>query len=126
MIDCEPREMLNRLTLSTSALYSFLPIVALALVFNLSNVLGFTCRSRLTLPLPHSLPLPRFFFFFRPDQLCPSSLIPLADADRDAKQRWSNSVSNAGSILGGLGSMGGFGAQMAGGALRQGLGRMMG
>ncbi|KAL7413397.1 hypothetical protein BDY24DRAFT_389936 [Mrakia frigida] len=69
---------------------SFLPIVALALVFNLSNVLGFTY------------------------------------ADRDAKQRWSNSVSNAGSILGGLGSMGGFGAQMAGGALRQGLGRMMG
>lgn len=65
----------------------YLPIVALALVFNLSNVLGFTY------------------------------------ADRDAKQRWASSAMG-GSF--GLGSLGGLGGQLVGGAMRNGLGRVLG
>lgn len=77
--------MLNR-SLCVSAC-RYLPIVALALVFNLSNVLGFTY------------------------------------ADRDAKQRWANSA--MGSSFG-LGSIGGLGGQLVGGAMRSGLGRVFG
>ncbi|KAJ3883075.1 Golgi apparatus membrane protein TVP23 [Lentinula edodes] len=63
---------------------SFIPIVILALVFNVANAVGFTY------------------------------------ADRDAKQRWANSVVGGGW---GLGSLGG---QLITGAVQKGVGRMFG
>lgn len=68
--------------------FSFLPIVLLALVFNLSNVLGFTY------------------------------------ADRDAQRRWASSIASNGNVLGF--GFGGIGGQLVGGALRSGLGRVLG
>ncbi|PCH33579.1 DUF846-domain-containing protein [Wolfiporia cocos MD-104 SS10] len=60
---------------------SFIPIVILALIFNVSNAIGFTY------------------------------------ADRDAKQRWANSLSS------GWG-MGGFGAQILSGVVKNSVGRV--
>ncbi|KAG1757384.1 hypothetical protein EDB19DRAFT_1900912 [Suillus lakei] len=65
---------------------SFIPIVALALVFNFTNAVGFTY------------------------------------ADRDAKQRWANSIASSGWNMG----MGGIGGQILGGAMKNSLGRFFG
>ncbi|KAG2146557.1 uncharacterized protein EDB93DRAFT_1250838 [Suillus bovinus] len=65
---------------------SFLPIVALALVFNFTNAVGFTY------------------------------------ADRDAKQRWANSMASSGWNFG----MGGIGGQILGGAMKNSVGRLFG
>ncbi|KAF5382974.1 hypothetical protein D9757_006369 [Collybiopsis confluens] len=62
----------------------FIPIVMLALVFNITNAIGFTY------------------------------------ADRDAKQRWANSVVSGGWSLG----LGGIGGQLITGAVQKGVGRM--
>lgn len=63
---------------------SFMPIVALALVFNFTNAVGFTY------------------------------------ADRDAKQRWANSIASSGWNMG----MGGIGGQILGGAMKNSVGRL--
>ncbi|KAJ7074904.1 Golgi apparatus membrane protein TVP23 [Mycena belliarum] len=65
---------------------NFMPIVALALVFNATNAVGFTY------------------------------------ADRDAKQRWANSVVGAGWNLG----LGGIGGQLISGAVQKSVGRVFG
>ncbi|KAF9229496.1 Golgi apparatus membrane protein TVP23 [Gyrodon lividus] len=64
----------------------FVPIVILALVFNITNAVGFTY------------------------------------ADRDAKQRWANSVANSGWSMG----MGGFGGQILTSAMKNSVGRIFG
>ncbi|KAJ7224500.1 Golgi apparatus membrane protein TVP23 [Mycena pura] len=64
----------------------FVPIVVLALVFNVTNAIGFTY------------------------------------ADRDAKQRWANSVVSSGWNLG----LGGIGGQLISGAVQKGVGRVFG
>ncbi|KAK7031338.1 Golgi apparatus membrane protein TVP23 [Favolaschia claudopus] len=64
----------------------FIPIVILALVFNVTNAVGFTY------------------------------------ADRDAKQRWANSVVSSGWSLG----FGGIGGQLLSGAVQKGVGRVFG
>jgi len=64
----------------------FVPIVVLALVFNVTNAIGFTY------------------------------------ADRDAKQRWANSVVTSGWNLG----LGGIGGQLISGAVQKGVGRVFG
>ncbi|KAJ2914237.1 hypothetical protein MD484_g6171, partial [Candolleomyces efflorescens] len=66
--------------------FAFIPIVILALVFNITNVIGFTY------------------------------------ADRDAKQRWANSL---GAGAWGLG-LGGIGGQIITGAVKRGVGRVFG
>ncbi|EGN97205.1 hypothetical protein SERLA73DRAFT_183869 [Serpula lacrymans var. lacrymans S7.3] len=65
---------------------SFIPIVILALVFNVTNAIGFTY------------------------------------ADRDAKQRWANSVASSGWNMG----MGGFGGQILTGVMKNTMGRVFG
>ncbi|KAJ7746932.1 Golgi apparatus membrane protein TVP23 [Mycena maculata] len=65
---------------------SFIPIVVLALVFNVTNAIGFTY------------------------------------ADRDAKQRWANSVVGSGWSLG----LGGIGGQLLTGAVQKSVGRVFG
>ncbi|KAJ7460564.1 Golgi apparatus membrane protein TVP23 [Mycena latifolia] len=65
---------------------NFMPIVALALVFNVTNAVGFTY------------------------------------ADRDAKQRWANSVVSSGWSLG----LGGIGGQLISGAVQKSVGRVFG
>ncbi|KAG1826148.1 Golgi apparatus membrane protein TVP23 [Suillus subaureus] len=65
---------------------SFIPIVALALVFNFTNAVGFTY------------------------------------ADRDAKQRWANSIASSGWNMG----MGGIGGQILGSAMKNSVGRLFG
>ncbi|KAF7356811.1 Golgi apparatus membrane protein TVP23 [Mycena venus] len=65
---------------------TFVPIVILALVFNVTNAVGFTY------------------------------------ADRDAKQRWANSVVSSGWSLG----LGGIGGQLLSGAVQKGVGRVFG
>ncbi|KAJ7880273.1 Golgi apparatus membrane protein TVP23 [Mycena olivaceomarginata] len=65
---------------------TFVPIVVLALVFNVTNAVGFTY------------------------------------ADRDAKQRWANSVVGSGWSLG----LGGIGGQLLSGAVQKGVGRVFG
>ncbi|KAJ7453940.1 Golgi apparatus membrane protein TVP23 [Mycena galericulata] len=65
---------------------TFVPIVVLALVFNVTNAVGFTY------------------------------------ADRDAKQRWANSVVGSGWSLG----LGGIGGQLLTGAVQKGVGRVFG
>ncbi|KAJ6591829.1 Golgi apparatus membrane protein TVP23 [Mycena vulgaris] len=65
---------------------NFMPIVVLALVFNVTNAVGFTY------------------------------------ADRDAKQRWANSVVGSGWSLG----LGGIGGQLISGAVQKGVGRVFG
>ncbi|KAF8912845.1 Golgi apparatus membrane protein TVP23 [Gymnopilus junonius] len=64
--------------------FSFIPIVVLALVFNMTNVIGFTY------------------------------------ADRDAKQKWANSVT------GGSWGLGGIGGQILTGAVKKSVGRVFG
>jgi hypothetical protein len=78
------------------------PIVVLALVFNVTNAVGFTyacvsTSSDLTV------------------MLTPSS-------DRDAKQRWANSVVSSGWSLG----LGGIGGQLISGAVQKSVGRVFG
>ncbi|KAJ7636022.1 Golgi apparatus membrane protein TVP23 [Mycena polygramma] len=65
---------------------TFVPIVVLALVFNITNAVGFTY------------------------------------ADREARQRWANSVSSGW----GLGGLGGLGGQLISGAVQKGVGRVFG
>ncbi|KAF9240957.1 DUF846-domain-containing protein [Melanogaster broomeanus] len=65
---------------------AFIPIVILALVFNITNAVGFTY------------------------------------ADRDAKQRWANSVANSGWTMG----MGGLGGQVLTSAIKNSVGRIFG
>ncbi|KAJ3506062.1 hypothetical protein NLJ89_g7082 [Agrocybe chaxingu] len=65
--------------------FAFIPIVVLALVFNVTNVIGFTY------------------------------------ADRDAKQKWANSVGGWG-----LGSLGGIGGQIITGAVKKSVGKVFG
>ncbi|KAJ7918708.1 Golgi apparatus membrane protein TVP23 [Mycena leptocephala] len=65
---------------------TFVPIVVLALVFNVTNAVGFTY------------------------------------ADRDAKQRWANSVVSSGWSLG----LGGIGGQLISGAVQKSVGRVFG
>ncbi|KIK78229.1 hypothetical protein PAXRUDRAFT_834664 [Paxillus rubicundulus Ve08.2h10] len=65
---------------------AFVPIVILALVFNITNAVGFTY------------------------------------ADRDAKQRWANSVRNSAWDMG----IGGLGGQILTGAVKNSIGRMFG
>jgi hypothetical protein len=65
---------------------SFIPIVALALVFNFTNAVGFTY------------------------------------ADRDAKQRWANSIASSGWNMG----MGGIGGQIMSSAMKNSVGRLFG
>ncbi|KAJ6625010.1 hypothetical protein B0H10DRAFT_2162094 [Mycena sp. CBHHK59/15] len=65
---------------------NFVPTVILALVFNVTNAVGFTY------------------------------------ADRDAKQRWANSVVGSGWSLG----LGGIGGQLISGAVQKGVGRVFG
>ncbi|RXW18240.1 hypothetical protein EST38_g7617 [Candolleomyces aberdarensis] len=67
--------------------FAFIPIVILALVFNITNVIGFTY------------------------------------ADRDAKQKWANSL---GAGAWGLGGLGGIGGQIITGAVKRGVGRVFG
>jgi len=64
----------------------FIPIITLALVFNITNVIGFTY------------------------------------ADRDAKQKWANSVTGGAWSLG----IGGIGDQILTGAVKKGVGRVFG
>jgi len=64
--------------------FAFIPIVILALVFNIANAVGFTY------------------------------------ADRDAKQRWANSVVSSGWGLG----LGGIGGQILTGAVKRSVGRV--
>ncbi|TFK40981.1 Golgi apparatus membrane protein TVP23 [Crucibulum laeve] len=66
--------------------FAFIPIVILALVFNVTNVIGFTY------------------------------------ADRDAKQKWANSVVGSSWGLG----LGGIGGQILTGAVKKGVGRFFG
>ncbi|KAF4623543.1 hypothetical protein D9613_001965 [Agrocybe pediades] len=66
--------------------FSFIPIVILALVFNVTNVVGFTY------------------------------------ADRDAKQKWANSVGGNW----GIGALGGIGGQILTGAVKKSVGRVFG
>jgi len=66
--------------------FSFIPIVVLALVFNFTNVIGFTY------------------------------------ADRDAKQKWANSVAGGSWGLG----LGGIGGQILTGAVKKSVGRVFG
>ncbi|KIY73128.1 DUF846-domain-containing protein [Cylindrobasidium torrendii FP15055 ss-10] len=63
---------------------SYLPILALALIFNITNAIGFTY------------------------------------ADRDAKSRWTTGMGMGGSLLG----LGSLGANVLGGAVKSGLGRV--
>jgi len=63
--------------------FAFIPIVVLALIFNITNVIGFTY------------------------------------ADRDAKQRWANSMGSSW----GLG-LGGIGSQIITGAVKNSVGRV--
>jgi len=65
---------------------SFIPIVALALIFNITNVVGFTY------------------------------------ADRDAKQRWANSVASSGWNMG----IGGIGGTIMTGVMKNSVGRVFG
>ncbi|EAU92897.2 hypothetical protein CC1G_03684 [Coprinopsis cinerea okayama7 len=65
--------------------FAFIPIVVLALVFNITNVVGFTY------------------------------------ADRDAKQKWANSV-----VGGSWGGIGGIGGQLLTTAVKKGVGRVFG
>lgn len=81
----------------------FLPIVLLALVFNLSNLLGFTY-------VPTSL----------------SSLrraLTCRYADRDAQRRWASNIASSGNLLGF--GMGGLGGQLVGGMVRNSFGRLV-
>ncbi|KAG6381345.1 Golgi apparatus membrane protein TVP23 [Boletus reticuloceps] len=66
--------------------FTFVPIVILALVFNVTNAVGFTY------------------------------------ADRDAKQRWANSVSGSGWTMG----MGGLGGQLLTSAVKNSVGKFFG
>ncbi len=113
---CELRFRCVRTVLQST--YRFLPIVILALVFNMSNVLGFTYVHYRS--LPPSKPVLR----------ADSSLsIHQSYADRDSKRRWANSALSSG-LGGGLDilpfGLGGVGAQLVGGAVRSGLGRVFG
>ncbi|KAJ7695136.1 hypothetical protein B0H17DRAFT_1056548 [Mycena rosella] len=82
---------------------NFMPIVALALVFNVINAVGFTYACV-------------FAAFY-------SAVGLMRSRDRDAKQRWANSVVGSGLSLGGLGGIGG---QLLSGAVQKGVGRLFG
>lgn len=80
---------------------SFVPIVVLALVFNVTNAIGFTYA-----------------------YVLPMSYLPwlTRTSDRDSKQRWANSVVSSGWSLG----IGGIGGQLLSGAVQKGVGRVFG
>lgn len=77
----------------------------LALVFNVTNVVGFTYAFVL-LFLRFSLNLTPFTYFF--------------SSDRDAKKRWANNVVSSNW------SMGGLGGQMLTGVVKNSVGRVFG
>jgi hypothetical protein len=82
----------------------FLPIVFLALVFNITNAIGFTyayVSFSLVLRQPFNVHLYR---------------------DRDAKQRWAASVALGGWNMG----FGGLGGQIIGGVVKNSVGRAFG
>ena len=79
---------------------SFIPIVALALVFNITNVIGFTYAYVLDL-----ISIPPSSRLFR---------------DRDAKQRWASSVVTSNWNLG----FGGIGGQILTGAVKKGVAKV--
>ncbi len=83
--------------------HSFIPIVVLALVFNVTNVIGFTYAY---VDLHQDLDVPS-------KSVC---------RDRDAKQRWANQVSGGAWSLG----LGGIGGQLITGAVQKGVGRLFG
>ncbi|OCB88606.1 Golgi apparatus membrane protein TVP23 [Sanghuangporus baumii] len=95
----------------------FLPIVLLALIFNVTNAIGFTyaCVSSYLLSLVFQSLTFRFSFVVIVIRraLCVSS-------DRDAKQRWASSMAASGWNFG-LGSIGG---QLIGSAVKNSVGRV--
>lgn len=87
--------------------HSFLPIVVLALVFNVTNVVGFTYACVLPFSiLPRTNPLPLSNSWLR--------------SDRDAKQRWASNAASAGWNMG----LGGLGGQILGSAVKNSVGRV--
>ncbi|GAA5993294.1 hypothetical protein JCM5350_005081, partial [Sporobolomyces pararoseus] len=80
---------------------SFLPIVALALVFNLTNTVGYTYGESFIL-------FPRKFVESPELTHSPCALRKRHIADRDAKRRWATGMAANGM----LGSMGGFGGSI--------------
>lgn len=93
---------------------SFLPIVLLALVFNITNTVGYTYAVRSTL---HFAALSAPFAEPFPDS--PFSTIL---QDRDAKRKWATGMA-AGGMMGGLG---GFGGSLVTGMASQALGKFFG
>jgi hypothetical protein len=82
---------------------SFIPIVVLALIFNITNVIGFTYAC-----VPCIWPFPIRFTLSR--------LV----SDRDAKKRWAQNVVSSNW------SMGGLGGQMLTGMVKNSVGRVFG
>jgi hypothetical protein len=87
-----------------SRLHRFIPIVILALIFNVTNVIGFTYA----------------FVFLLPHRSCQTDAS--VSSDRDAKQRWASQVVSSGWSLG----LGGIGGQILTGAVQKGVGRLFG
>lgn len=89
----------------------------LALVFNISNAVGFTYAYVSTL-------LPFIFIFAHFDITIPiSNHTPKNNylySDRDAKQRWANQLASSGWSMG----MGGLGGQILSGVVKNSVGRV--
>lgn len=81
----------------------FLPIVVLALVFNITNAIGFTYAYASSV------------YVF----IC---LWTSFESDRDAKERWASSVTSGAWNVG----FGGFGGQIIGGVVKNSVGRVFG
>lgn len=84
---------------------SFIPIVALALVFNMINVVGFT-----------------YAFVSRHIDSRQLTYRHLPCRDRDAKKKWASSMASSGWGLG----IGGIGGQLISGVVRNSVGRVFG
>lgn len=83
---------------------SFIPIVILALVFNMTNTVGYTYAVRLP-----------------PRVAVHKTKLPLSQ-DSDAKKRWASGIAASGM----LGQMGGLSGKIVGGLIQGGVGKMFG
>lgn len=80
--------------------YSFIPIVMLALVFNISNAVGFT------------------YAYVKTYRFSLQSLTNETSRDRDAKEKWANQLGS------GWGGIGGIGTTILSGVVKNSVGRV--
>lgn len=96
--------VLSVLPLPSWHVFRFLPIVAIAIVFNYSNAIGFTYAWDRWISYLSSM----------------SFWVELTFRDQDAKRRWANSATS------GLFSFGGLGGQLLGGMVKNSVSRVFG